>query len=67
MSPSSSNAHLLPICPKKPQKGDIETDDEPSGRLTLNKLKYETFSTMKHVFGRQKSLDYCLLLLVNGI
>ncbi len=64
MSASSSNPHLLPVCPKKPQKGDNETDDEPTGQSTLNKLIYESFTTIKHVFRRQKRKGIFFLIVV---
>ena len=53
MTTTSSNPHLLPVCPKKPQKGNKETDDEPSSQLTLNELKHESLIlNLKRIFIR---------------
>ncbi len=49
MTTTSSNPHLLPVCPKKPQKGNNETDDEPS----LNEPMHESLIlNFKRIFIR---------------
>lgn len=53
MTTTSSNPHLLPVCPNKPQRGNNETDDEPSSQLTLNKPVYESLIlNSKRIFTR---------------